>query len=304
LQELIADNKLDKAMDQYGHALEKLAFVTDNNGWYNGIGTFKAGQGYYVKLNAPAMLNISCPGQDQLPKLMATKEATAPKHFARERGNPYMPMNIYLNDVKIDGQELAVGDEVAVYDGDVLVGSVVVEHDLAKENPLSLLAGMDDGSGNGFAKGNSMTFKVWKASLNTEVDIDMSDVRYLDSETGNESGSQAFEPRATATVTIDSKALVQAVPQAFELNQNYPNPFNPSTTITFALPNEANVSVQVYDITGKLVTTLIDTKMSAGYHNVEWTGTDSNGLRVATGIYFYKMTAGNFVQTKKMLFAK
>jgi predicted N-acyltransferase len=75
LQELIDADVLDKAMDQYGHALEQLAFVTENNGWYNGIGTMKAGQGYYVKLKSTAPttpVTILCPGQEQLPKLMAT----------------------------------------------------------------------------------------------------------------------------------------------------------------------------------------------------------------------------------------
>ena len=304
LQSLIDLDVLDKAMDQYGHALERLAFVTENNGWYNGIGAMEAGQGYYIKVKSPATLQINCAGQDQLPKLLAAKEAATPKHFARERGNPYMPMNIFLNDVKIDGQSLSIGDEIAVYDGDKIVGSVVVEHSFTKEKPLALIAGMDDGSGNGFAKGNSISFRVWKADVNQEVEISLDEVRYLNADTGAELGSQAFEPRATAAVTITSAADIAAVPQAFELNQNYPNPFNPSTMITFAIPNEANVKVQVYDITGKLVTTLVDNKMSAGYHNIEWTGTDANGRRVATGIYFYKMTAGNFVQTKKMLFAK
>jgi hypothetical protein len=215
-----------------------------------------------------------------------------------------MPMNFYLNEIKIDGQPLAIGDEVAVYDGEKMVGSVVVEHELSKEQPLSLIAAMDDGAENGFTKGNAITFKVWKANLNEEIEISADDVRYLDSVSGMESGSQAFEPRATATIKIDSKAVVETVPVEFGLQQNYPNPFNPSTMITFAVPQEANVTVQVYDITGKLVSTLVDTKMAAGHHNVEWTGTDSNGLRVATGIYFYKMTAGSFVQTKKMLFAK
>ncbi|MBN1482448.1 T9SS C-terminal target domain-containing protein [candidate division KSB1 bacterium] len=304
LQALVNLGVLDKAMDQYGHALERLAFVTENNGWYNGIGTMHAGQGYYIKVNAAASLEIGCPGQDQLPKLMAKKEAAIPKHFARDLGNPYMPMNFYINEVRIDGQPLAIGDEIAAYDGDKMVGSVVVEHEFSKEKPLALIAGMDDGSGNGFTKGNSISFKVWKAGDNQQVDLSLDDISYLNKATGTASEAQTFQPRATATVTLDLKPDVAALPQAFELKQNYPNPFNPSTTITFAVPNEANVKVQVYDITGKLVTTLVDSKMAAGYHNLEWTGTDSNGRRVATGIYFYKMTAGNFVQTKKMLFAK
>jgi hypothetical protein len=303
LEPLIDLGYLDKAMDQYGHALERLAFVTENNGWYNGIGTMKAGQGYYIKLNAPATLEINCPGQDGAPKLMAVAKPAEPEHFARDWGNPYNPMNIYINDVNIGGTALAVGDEVAAYDGATLVGSVVVEHQPTKEKPLALVAGMDDGSGNGFAEGSGMTFKIWKSDVRQEVEIDTREIRFFD-ESGSEAGSLGFTARATATISISSDAQVVEMPTAFELKQNYPNPFNPSTTLSFAVPNDADVSVQVYDITGKLVTTLVNAKMAAGYHNVEWNGTDSQGLRVATGIYFYKMTAGNFVQTKKMLFAK
>lgn len=298
LQPLIDAGVLKKVMDEHGRALEKLAFI----GWYNGIGNMRPGEGYYLYVTDPANFDITCP--DQLSKPLTVAEPAAPKHFVLEEGNPYKPMNFYINSAKVDGVALDVGDEVAVYDGDQMVGSAVVEREIRNDQPLSLIAGMDDGSGNGFTKGNTIRFRVWKQSSNQEVEINLQGVTYEDPETGMETGSQAFEPRATAMVKINSVVETAAVPQAFELQQNYPNPFNPSTTISYAVPQDARVRVDVYDITGKRVTTLVNSNLQAGYHTVEWNGQDAFGNQVATGVYFYKMTAGDFSETRKMLFTK
>ncbi len=90
------------------------------------------------------------------------------------------------------------------------------------------------------------------------------------------------------------------IPSAFNLNQNYPNPFNPSTKINFAIPSSETVSLKVYDMNGKLVSELISNEvLSAGNYTRDFT---SNGL--SSGIYLYKLTAGNFVDTKRMVLLK
>ncbi|RPI00660.1 MAG: T9SS C-terminal target domain-containing protein, partial [Calditrichaeota bacterium] len=277
---------------------EKLAFV----GWYNGIGNMKPGEGYYIYVSASASFDQTCP--DQMAKAAMFVEAQKPKHFMHNEGNPFMPMNFYVTQASVDGVALQIGDEVAVYDGDRMVGSAVIERDINSHQPLSIVAAMDDGSGNGFTEGNTVRFRVWKQTMNEEIEIALDGITFKESETGSASVSKGFEPRATAMVNINAVSTVSVVPQAFELQQNYPNPFNPSTTITYAVPQDAYVKVQIYDITGKLVTTLVDDQQTAGYHSVIWKGVDASGLRVATGIYFYKMTAGKFVEVRKMLFAK
>lgn len=88
------------------------------------------------------------------------------------------------------------------------------------------------------------------------------------------------------------------------MHGSFPNPFNPKTTISFALGNNEQVNLAVYDISGRLVKTLVDSKMVAGDHEVVWNGKDSNGQRVASGVYLYKMTAGDFSSTDKMLMLK
>lgn len=90
-----------------------------------------------------------------------------------------------------------------------------------------------------------------------------------------------------------------AVPLEFSLSQNYPNPFNPSTTIKFAIPKQVSVSLKIYDALGSEVETIVNQKMDAGYYNYEWVGT-----KYASGVYFYSLTAGDFVSTKKLMILK
>ncbi|UCF04570.1 MAG: S8 family serine peptidase [bacterium] len=87
----------------------------------------------------------------------------------------------------------------------------------------------------------------------------------------------------------------------YKLGQNYPNPFNPNTTISFQIPAAGYLSLNIYDASGKLVRTLVDGHWSEGLHAVNWNGLDNNGAAVASGIYFYKIDAGAFVETKKMV---
>ena len=99
------------------------------------------------------------------------------------------------------------------------------------------------------------------------------------------------------------------LPKEFQLNQNYPNPFNPTTIVTFALPKNAFVSVKVYDMLGREIKTLLSDELSAGIHAVEWRGDDNGGERIcaghaSSGTYIYRITAADFVSTKKMILMK
>ncbi len=86
----------------------------------------------------------------------------------------------------------------------------------------------------------------------------------------------------------------------FAIKQNYPNPFNPSTTISYNLSSPTDVTLTVYDITGRTITTLIDTYRSAGTYNARWNGIDDSGSRVSTGVYFCRLQAGTYCRTIKM----
>ncbi|MBU8922374.1 MAG: choice-of-anchor D domain-containing protein [Bacteroidales bacterium] len=110
---------------------------------------------------------------------------------------------------------------------------------------------------------------------------------------GNE--SDAASPGST---TDDD---IPGVPKAFALHQNVPNPFNPVTMIRFDLPQAAHVKLCVYNVKGELVATLVDHQMTEGRKEISWTASDASGKVVASGMYFYRLVAGDFVQTRKMV---
>lgn len=94
------------------------------------------------------------------------------------------------------------------------------------------------------------------------------------------------------------------LPDAYSLDQNYPNPFNPETTIRFTLPGAASARVEVFNVLGKLVAVPFDGQASAGANEVRWDGRNLAGESVSSGIYFYRLTADNFSETKKMTLLK
>jgi hypothetical protein len=93
-------------------------------------------------------------------------------------------------------------------------------------------------------------------------------------------------------------------PSSYNLFQNYPNPFNPSTTISYSLPKVSFVTLKIYDILGREVKTLVSNEQNNGLHNVQWNGDNNYGSKVSSGIYLYRIEAGDFIVTKKMLLLK
>ncbi|MGH8004151.1 MAG: FlgD immunoglobulin-like domain containing protein [Limisphaerales bacterium] len=112
-----------------------------------------------------------------------------------------------------------------------------------------------------------------------------------------------FAPEFTKT-PIPLKPTGSTLPKEYSLRGNYPNPFNAKTIISFALPQESRVTLDIYNILGQKVKTLVDGAMPAGYHNLEWNGTDANGLGVSSGVYLYKLKADNFTRVNRMTLLK
>jgi hypothetical protein len=102
----------------------------------------------------------------------------------------------------------------------------------------------------------------------------------------------------SAIQAVSVKAL------AASLAQNEPNPFNPETTIRYTMTSPGNVMINIYDAGGRLVRSLVSGVKEAGSHNVTWNGTDNNNSPVSSGVYFYRLTAGKFTETKKMTLLK
>ena len=107
----------------------------------------------------------------------------------------------------------------------------------------------------------------------------------------------------TVWVAVDQHPDLPA-PQEYTLVQNYPNPFNPETTIEYRLPKSDEVRLEVFNVLGQHIRTLVNTRQDAGTYTMTWDGMDNEGLPVASGVYYYRFQAGEFADTKSMLLLK
>jgi hypothetical protein len=108
----------------------------------------------------------------------------------------------------------------------------------------------------------------------------------------------------TALNVAKKRGAGESVPTSFTVMQNYPNPFNPTTTIEYELPVAGPVRVDVYSILGERITTLVNDVQEAGFYSVQWTGRDERNSQVASGVYLYRVSAGEFSSVKKMVLMK
>jgi len=167
---------------------------------------------------------------------------------------------------------------------EILTQSFVVER--------SIISGTANGSkiyskiGEVKAAGNSNISRNYSFTDNYII----SGVYYYRLKILDNNGEYKYGPEIQVTVTN---------PVSFEISQNYPNPFNPSTSVKYSIPSDANVSLIVYNIKGEVVKKLVDSFQKAGYYNIS---VDGSGL--ASGIYFYRIDAGKFSQTRKMILLK
>ncbi len=102
----------------------------------------------------------------------------------------------------------------------------------------------------------------------------------------------------------DNDETGNILPETFSVNQNFPNPFNPTTVISYSLPSKAEVTIAIYNVLGQQVKVFDQGQQSAGEHSVTWDATDNDGQAVASGMYFYKLTAGEFSASRKMVLLK
>ncbi len=143
--------------------------------------------------------------------------------------------------------------------------------------------------------GNSLVTIPVKVQKNTRDAISVT----LDNITLVGADGQAI-PTLDKSFSID----IKTVPLTYALHQNFPNPFNPTTDIMFDIPKDGFVNLTIYNLTGQKVKTLVSRELNGGYHEVRWNGTNEHGAAVATGVYFYRLEAGSYQATKKMVLLK
>ncbi|MDP7121923.1 MAG: T9SS type A sorting domain-containing protein, partial [Candidatus Marinimicrobia bacterium] len=157
--------------------------------------------------------------------------------------------------------------------------------------------------------GDGEQIGLYASDGSTVVDTLTFDAQTTDVSQGrNPDGSETWATftKPTPGTTNGSAAINEQInlPSTIALEQNYPNPFNPQTTLTYILPEETMVTLVVYDILGKQIKTIVNQPQNAGIHNARWNGTDISGTPVSGGVYLYRMEAGEFTHTLKMLLLK
>ena len=100
----------------------------------------------------------------------------------------------------------------------------------------------------------------------------------------------------TIALTDIGENLIESTPHTFKLNNNYPNPFNPSTKISYSIPKQSKVTLKIFDIIGNEISTVVNEEKPVGIYEVEF-----DASKLVSGVYFYKLQAGNFIETKKMI---
>lgn len=143
-----------------------------------------------------------------------------------------------------------------------------------------------------FANGYFGFMAVHTSAPNARTSAEF-DQLYFDTSSSSPLGKPVFEDVVAEVAT--------SIPQTLQLFQNFPNPFNPTTTILYELPRASQVEVTIFNLLGEKIRTLVNQPQPAGQHQLLWDGRDENEMPVPSGVYFYRMRAGEFVQTQKMI---
>ena len=182
-----------------------------------------------------------------------------------------------------------VPDEIGLYVNGVCKGAVVVE-----DNLLHICAYLEDGE-EITAENSSLVFYYATKSAPVSKSIYSLSNSLLKSSKGPETYYMAEIKDFANSIPVSPSTIVQ---------QNYPNPFNPSTTISYEIPEDGAVRLDIYNIKGQMVKTLINTHQALGPHTAIWDGKDSNGRSCASGVYYYRLTNSSQQLIKKMLMLK
>ena len=268
-------------------------FFGFNNGYYI-ADTLKTGQGFWVRVTENGVLNLNGgtlekEGEERQPIAKVVQDWGRIKITDSEGKS----VTLYATEEETDLglYELPPLPPSGVFDVRYSTGSMV--ENLSSEKIMQI-------NSNSYpvtikAEGISITIKdrINGELLNEEL-TDGEELRIMNS-------------KITA-IEVTGK-ITGGLPVSYELFQNYPNPFNPSTTIKFAIPKESNVNLSIYNVLGELVTTLVNGQMNAGYYEYEFSAiggsaSGGNNVNLSSGVYLYRIKAGDFIKTSKMVLVK
>lgn len=272
-QPLIDAGKLKKVMDEAGKTIENLGIF---GGWKNNIGNVVPGRGYKVYVSGNCTLTIPASGNKSA--------VIAPQLIASSYFKPAFVgcgtdhMSIYLIDLQTSG--LLLGDEIGVFDGAVCVGSATIGANQLQDGSICIAASGNDGLGataNGFTSGHPVELQLYRNNQLNQTKFTKID------------GNELFEKDGSLLLQVNS-ILATGVQDISDLLlfECYPNPFAREITIEVRSSQQAEISVDIYDLSGQLIKNLYK-GTDHSYLVMKWDGTSSSGKHVYPGVYFCKV---------------
>ncbi len=293
LIDIVNNNRFNKLQDESGNAYEYIQPI----GWVNNIGNLEPGEGYKVKMNWDASIEINY-SYFKSQSVAKGYDETVSYFKPSWIGNGLDHMNIYISSATIDGKQLEFGDEIAVFDGINCVGICKIT-DITK-NYIALSATLDDiGTeiSDGFINGNPITFNVYDASESKEY----SNIKAV----FLKDYPDRFISNGTTVANLEVLSSTTQVNRInnFEtkLGSNFPNPFVDETNIEFSLSKDEVVTIDIYDVMGNKVKTLVNYAFKPGYHVISWDLTDDNNTKLPKGMYLYEMKTSDYSIIKRMI---
>ncbi len=256
-------------------------FMIPSRGFFSNMPPWREGQGYQINVDQDVVLNYP-QAQNQAAALSVDPESVK----GRWADVPSTGANMSVLVTKVSGVDLSTSDQVAAFSPSGLmvgVGRVI-------DGQIGIAVWGDDASTqavDGLKDGEAFTLKLWNAAEDVVVDL----------------SSRVIEGDRlvylTDGFTVIDASVTTALPTEFYLSQNYPNPFNAVTRVAFGLPEASRVTVRVFDLSGREVSTLVSGELQAGHHSVVL-----DGESMVSGVYIVKMEATNFSAVRKVMLVK
>jgi hypothetical protein len=257
----------------------------DGGGWLGSLSSMAPGQGYMLSVAEGSVL-VYPSGSDGLSRMVVTlaEEEILPVSISSWAVNPHAYEFSGTIDMSIDSREDFDGDYIGVFVGTECRG-------IAKRMYFPL-----DGSYyysamvySNVTEGENLTFKYYSV-LDDEIINYGENVEFT---------ANMIVGNGLNTFGLSDETGIFGQPVSYGLSDAYPNPFNPVTTLNYQLPMDSQVSIQVYNVQGRLVKTLADQYMQAGYHSITWSADGHS-----SGVYFVTMMSDDYVSTQKLLLVK
>jgi len=272
LQDIIDSSNLVKVIDEAGGFIQEIPDL----GWFNTIGDFDPGEGYYIKLSGTDTLTVDIPATRVYPELFPITESKLSE--LPWSNNPYNPMNIIVRDISLDAIEVQEGDEIAVFDGELCVGAGVVVR-YRGELIAHIIASMDDPTTDivdGYKPGNSISFKF----------LDREGRSIVQMYHGYTWGKDRFEPLETYVCTLsENLAGIQDKEYNGLFLNCYPNPTTSQLYVSYILPQKGEVKIEIVDLFGNRVILL-----NQGYTDTDLQLSKINMASLNRGVYVLKLS--------------